>query len=75
MPNLWTLFSENRYNLTCRVILLILAEVILLPYQSQLNCREVCLAAVVVASWAELRRYQFLTAASQPLGILLNFQM
>lgn len=50
MPNLWTLFTENRYNLTCCVILLILAEVIPLPYQSQLNYREVCLAGVVAAS-------------------------
>lgn len=45
MPSLSTLFTENKYNLMCCVIFLILAEVIPLPYQSPLNYREVRLAA------------------------------
>lgn len=50
MPSPLILFTENRYNFTCCVILIILAEVVPLLYQSWLNYREVCLAAVVAAS-------------------------
>lgn len=53
-------FHEQIYSFTLNV--------------SSSNVWIVDLVAEVVAAWTEVS-YQFLTAASQPLGILLNFQI